>query len=509
MEWKFDVDGLGTDTSTTDLTARANYDTAYVTEGYSLSKDGQTVSYSTEQGSETLVTVCGLKLGTTDKQLSLDEKTGVITIDKSALPAKSKTADPVAVYIDEEKVSADGNELETSSSGYTLALGKGATAAKLTAEGWKVSGTTSYYETRKVGKNGYAVSEDGKSIDWYDDEFGGNTVLTLTGLKKGTGTAANLDFDTDTKVITIKKAALGQTDIHLEVGEDYYDTDYDANSEGVADGYYYVTTDESGDTVHEPYKLALAEDVVASTQEWNTIKGGVQFVTTEGYKLDSYTTVDDDGVTPVEVVNSYSDIKYTPAATNIKITGLASVTADSATAAFKDSNSDTVTLQVGKFVANGATVVGAGYYDTLTTFAMQPYTVELAGTVGGSLHNGSTKAANFVGSAYNDNLYGNAGRDTLQGGAGDDYLNGGNGNDSLLGGAGKDVLLGGNGNDYLESGAATAMMFCLLKVLTLLSQAVPAKIYLSTRALQLPSPITPQVQTKSTVPQLLCQVRKS
>ena len=279
--------------------------------------------------------------------------------------------------------------------------------------------------------------------------------MTLTGLKKGTGTAANLDFDTDTKVITIKKAALGQTDIHLEVGEDYYDTDYDANSEGVADGYYYVTTDESGDTVHEPYKLALAEDVVASTQEWNTIKGGVQFVTTEGYKLDSYTTVDDDGVTPVEVVNSYSDIKYTPAATNIKITGLASVTADSATAAFKDSNSDTVTLQVGKFVANGATVVGAGYYDTLTTFAMQPYTVELAGTVGGSLHNGSTKAANFVGSAYNDNLYGNAGRDTLQGGAGDDYLNGGNGNDSLLGGAGKDVLLGGNGNDYLESGEGT------------------------------------------------------
>ena len=450
MEWKFDIDGLGTDTSTTDLTARANYDTAFVTKGYSLSTDGQTVSYSTAQDSQTLVTVCGLKIGTAKEQLSVDEKTGVITIDAKALPKKTATVDPVAVYIDETGASA-----EDKPSRYTLALGKGATAAKLTAEGWNVSGTTSYYQTRKVAKNGYAVSEDGKSIDWYDDEFGGNTVLTLTGLKAKAGTAANLNFDTDTKVITIKKAALGQTDIHLEVGEDYYDTDYDANSEGVADGYYYVTTDESGDTVHEPYKLALAEDVVASTQEWNTIKGGVQFVTTEGYKLDSYTTVDDDGVTPVEVVNSYSDIKYTPAATNIKITGLASVTADSATAAFKDSNSDTVTLQVGKFVANGATVVGAGYYDTLTTFAIQPYTVELAGTVGGSLHNGSTKAANFVGSAYNDSLYGNAGRDTLQGGAGNDYLNGGNGNDSLLGGAGNDVLLGGNGNDYLESGVGT------------------------------------------------------
>lgn len=432
-EWVFDVEGA--DSSETDLTAKADYNTAYTTEGYYLNKDGG-IGFATEQGSSTVVTVCGLKLGTKESQLSVDTEKKIITVDKSALPKKTAAVAPVAVYIDVDNIPGD-QELTYKGADYTLKLGTGAPAAKLTAEGWKADGTSAYYQTQKVAANGYAVSEDGKSIDWYDDEFGGNTVITLTGLKKGAGTAANLTFDQDTKTITIKKAALGQADITLEVGEDYYDPDYTSESDTDINGYFYNKgTEEEPEYV--PYKIALADDVAESTREWNTISGGVQFVTTEGYSLGYYEDGNDDAR------GSYSNIYYTPAATNIKITGLAKNTAVADAVAF-DEDGNTVTLQVGKIATNtgakGATVVGADY------------TYELSGA--GSLHNGSTKGTTFTGSTGADSLYGNAGRDILVGGAGDDYLNGGAGNDVLDGGAGKDVLLGGNGNDSLISGEGT------------------------------------------------------
>lgn len=411
--WKFSVDPV--DSTDTSLTMRASYDSAYTNKGYYLTNSDKGISWRPETESNTLLTVSGLKVGTKADDLVVNTTDKTVTIPKTALATKA--ADQPTIYLDTDDEYAD----------YKLALGKGITAAKLTAEGFKVSGTTAYYQTRKIAKNGYALSEDGKSLDYYTDDDGDNTVFTLTGVKNKAATSAmtfsreERDIDEDGKdevvnVIKLTGAALGTTDVSLEVSENY-------------------TEDDEGNPIAYAIELDSAVKAPVYTKDagWETVKGGLHYVTaknTAGFTL-----------------NASSDtVVYTAAnagKTVVNITGLTGMTTDTTTVSV---SGDGVTLKTAKIVepgrnALGASIVGAGY------------AYRLDGDGGRVVYNKGT-GIQITGSDGKDSLVGGAYKDTLNGGKGDDSLSGGAGNDLLEGGEGDDTLLGGNGNDTLigESG---------------------------------------------------------
>ena len=416
-DWDVETDIENESEST--LTMAASYISSYTDPGYYLTDEGK-VGYKVAQGATTLVTVRGLKVGTQSSDLDVAAD-GTITVAKNALNSAKTT-----IYIDEY---GDDGELIAGVDKYKLALGKGITAAKLANAGWKASGTTSYYQTRKIGKSGYAVSDDGKSIDWYDDEVGGNTVVTLTGLKKNAGTDTNLGIDKDAHVVTLKKAALGTTSVSLAVSEEY-------------------ATDDSGGEVS--YTLALGEGVDESEiQEaaWETVSGGVKYIseltTKAGFSLDEAST------TAIYSAKGGGQ-------TLVNITGLEAPT-------IEDGEGTTATVKLtasvdGKYpytvVLQTANIKDAGTKGTIgASITGETYKYQLEGNGGKVVYNGSSKALNITGSGGKDTLYGNSGKDSLYGGAEADYLSGLAGNDYIEGGDGDDTLLGGNGNDTLDGGA--------------------------------------------------------
>jgi hypothetical protein len=81
-----------------------------------------------------------------------------------------------------------------------------------------------------------------------------------------------------------------------------------------------------------------------------------------------------------------------------------------------------------------------------------PTVVQIIGTSGANVLQGSNVNDVIRGLGGNDRLFGRGGNDTLFGGLGNDLLDGGVGLDKLLGGAGRDTLSGGSGNDILDGG---------------------------------------------------------
>jgi len=94
--------------------------------------------------------------------------------------------------------------------------------------------------------------------------------------------------------------------------------------------------------------------------------------------------------------------------------------------------------------------------------------VDVTGTPGGDVIDGSADPDALQGLGGDDRLYGHGGEDTLfgdegddtlYGGADDDSLSGDNGDDSLFGGAGNDTLFGGRGDDTLSGGAGDDTLY--------------------------------------------------
>lgn len=141
----------------------AEYTSAKITAGYSLSSDKKSVIYKTASGGGVVATLEGLKSGT--KASALSVKNNVIKVDKSAL--------------------APNNVVTVDSENYTLGLASNVKKSVTTAEGWTISGTTASYNTEKV-TSGYAIFDDGKAIDYISETEGGDSLIKLTGLKTGT-----------------------------------------------------------------------------------------------------------------------------------------------------------------------------------------------------------------------------------------------------------------------------------------------------------------------------------
>lgn len=78
--------------------------------------------------------------------------------------------------------------------------------------------------------------------------------------------------------------------------------------------------------------------------------------------------------------------------------------------------------------------------------------IEIIGTSGNDILNGTADPEIIIGLAGNDELNGNDGEDELFGNEGRDTLNGGDGNDELFGNDDRDTLNGDDGNDFLSGG---------------------------------------------------------
>ena len=184
-------------------------------DGYTLSSDGKTITYTAET-TATLATIKGLNsnVGGTKEETAIDVDE-VVSVDKNNVIALK--ADALTGVTKEVKLTGDG---------YTMALyegvaedeyaGKVQQPTALSEPIWSAKGTTA---TLKEGTTaGYSVANGGKSIT-YTAAQEGDTVATITGLKKGLtatdGAIEGINVYKDLKTISLESSVLGTTDIKL------------------------------------------------------------------------------------------------------------------------------------------------------------------------------------------------------------------------------------------------------------------------------------------------------
>lgn len=165
---------------------KATYTEKKFTEGYVLSADKKSVSYTTAGGGDTLFTVSGLKKNTSASNLSYNDK--VVTLKAKAL----------------------GTSKVTISDGYKLALADDVQKSTTTSAGFSVSKTTATYKSKQTTA-GYTLASDAKSISYTKTASGGDTLVTLSGLKSGlkakNGKISGITFKN--KTVTLAQSVLG------------------------------------------------------------------------------------------------------------------------------------------------------------------------------------------------------------------------------------------------------------------------------------------------------------
>lgn len=230
--------------------------------GYALSADSKTISSMAKDASVTLVTLTGLNENLTEDELNdkvntpiaVNETAGTVTLKKGALGTSVISVAKGSTY----KLQLDSTDKEIAT-----------TAEQQTSSGWVVSGTTAKYQTYI---NGYYTHNAAKNTITYTPPSADNSnaTITLTGLKKGI--AANQDGEIDgvevkEKLITLKKSALGTTDVTWK-----------------GDGYTVELYNKAGDDERVPTS--------ETTTEWaqnpkNATSWTLNQEVTEGFELDS------------------------------------------------------------------------------------------------------------------------------------------------------------------------------------------------------------------------------
>ena len=360
------------------------------TAGYTLSDDKKSVSYTAASTNMTLASITGLKSSATTSDFSV--KGNVITLKKSALDGKN--------------VSVTGD--------YTLALASNVTKSSTTDVKFTVSGTTAIGTGAKVTA-GYTLSSDSKSVSYTSAASGGNTLFTITGLKKNTKAS---NFSLNGTTVTLKSGALSKS-----------------SEVKISEGYSLAL----GSGVKKSETKAAAWSVSGTTASYTTQSVSKGYaVSSDGRSVDYVTA--SGGSVPVVL----SGLKRNSDESSLALKGK-TVTIDSSI--------------VGK---KGVSVVGGGYTFKLTGAG------KLINISKAARFKGSSGKDTLIGGSSNDTMYGYSGNDSLSGGAGKDYLNGGSGadymlggdgNDTLYGGANADTIYGGKGTDILDGGKGNDIMY--------------------------------------------------
>ena len=220
----------------------ATYKAAYTSAGYKV-EDNQ-ISYVSESGGETLITVTGVK---SLSGLSLKDK--VVTVSKAAL--KQGT-------------------VSISGTGYKLALADDVTKTKTTPEGWSFSGNTAIYKTAYTSA-GYKV--EGNQIS-YVSESGGETLITVTGVKSLDGISLN------NKVVTVAASALKKSKVSISTGYKLALADDVTKTKTTPEGWSLSGNTATYKTAYTSAGYKLANNKISYVKE----SGGKTLVTVTGVK---------------------------------------------------------------------------------------------------------------------------------------------------------------------------------------------------------------------------------
>ena len=418
------------------------YTSAKVTEGYVLSKDKKSLTYekATEHGGNPTAVVSGLNTKATAKQLTMDESTGVITIAKAALPATAASTNIKLVNTYEDLA-------------YTLALAKGIAQSTTSDATWTVSGTTATYKSGGTTA-AYEIAEDGQSITYNSTTVKQETLVTLTGLKKGTKAASVF---VNNGVITLTADMLGTTNLAL-------------------------TTTAAGTAAGCNWKLALAdgirEPILAAESYWKTAEVFAKADKAKENPLSVTATYYTPKVDKTGVGYTLSDDGQNVTYSANNSGGKAALVLSGLAVGVKESGNGTAKDDDGKLVKGKLTGVDFDSKNNIVTISDDAIDtdvdggIKISGTVTAGtkfiiesdegkdvLLTNSTKVAVIMqGGTGSDSLIGAAGADTIYGGDGGvDILDGNAGNDLLYSGDGDKTatdgmaktLSGGAGNDTL------------------------------------------------------------
>lgn len=178
---------------------------------YSLSADNSVVWYNKETNITTYAQVSGIKSG-----MEIDD---YFAADDDDAPTNGGTIKLNLESLDEKKVTL------TTKGDFKLALDSDVadSLSTISKEEWSTSNTTSTMKATQ-GK-GYQLTEDAKTINYYNADKANQTIVTVSGIKKGSSVkAANVSEGTDDdagyKVITLDSTQLGTSKITVK--GDYY-----------------------------------------------------------------------------------------------------------------------------------------------------------------------------------------------------------------------------------------------------------------------------------------------
>ncbi|MBR0288553.1 MAG: calcium-binding protein, partial [Selenomonadaceae bacterium] len=413
------------------------YTTKGTTEGYNLSSDKKSISYTAGTSKE--FKFSGVANGANDSNFYVSGK--VITIGK---PVVQTNGTPVKLL---------------NQSDYALKLGRDMTAPTTTPAGWILNGTTATYKS-SYKTAGYTLASDSKSIT-YSKATTASTLATIKGVTSTDGltisgktikpVATSLsnkvtvsgsgyayDFAAGYKNATITGSSGNDTitargsNIFVNGGKGndtlkLLGTGSKGTGGGGSDIFVYYNL--KGENVITDYATEDKISLASGTAEITTNGDDVIFTVGSG-KIsvtggkDKEITYIENGVEKKYTVPSDDGVKFDATGTAVTLT--ANYSEDSFNLANYPSYANTVVTINAAEVTNALSIIANKKANKIT---------------------GSTQDDYIDGGAGGDIINSGGGNDTLIGGTGNDSLNGGAGNDSLWGGAGTDTLFGGAGKD--------------------------------------------------------------
>ncbi len=408
----------------------AIYKSKSISSGYSVSRDGKTVSYNNSNGGNTLVTVSGLKTNASVSGISLNGS--VVTLSNSVL--------------NQGKV--------TVSNGYTLKLANDVPKSSITSANWSVSGTTATYKAGATSA-GYSLSSDGKTINYVNASVG-NELVTVSGLKNNAHVSG---ISLNGSVVTLSNSVLNQSKVTvsngytLKLANDVPKTSTTSAAWSVSGttATYKASATSAG--------YALSSD--GKTINYNNAGGGNILITISSLKNGvSAKNGIIDGINIKDNVVSVSANLIDP--NKVKITGTGykleilsiesipdgiSIKNNVLTASNKFTGN---TINLNNELLNSVTKVNASSISNNLSIVGNTTHNSIKGGKSEDTINGGDGKDTLFGGNGNDKLYGDADNDVLKGEAGNDSLYGGNGNDTLTGGAGNDIFVYESGNDVIK-----------------------------------------------------------
>ena len=409
---------------------KATYNSSGTTAGYTLSRDGKSISYTAEVVGKTIVEVSGVK---DINGLKFDQRNKVVTVSTAAL----------------------NQETVTISDGYTLALANDVEKSK-TVTGWiKLESGNMTYQTESTS-TGYKLEDN--QISYVDTAIEGETLAEFSGISEESTPA----LDSEKKIITFAKDNFADNvavisskfrKFELTAG-DYEDKTFTATG-----------NDDSIDNVGSKLTIdgGTGNDRVNNSGSDVTINGGT------GNDVVTLSGGEESGNTFVYTVGDGNDILYNFNENDtIKVIGTKDIEPSiknkdtvfkigKGSITIRDAAKSNMTITV--FGESEDEIISSDTYTTegiisddkivLPTTQKKEYKqAENTGVVDGSK---MKKGIKIIGNDEGGTLIGGEGKDTLISSQNDFELTGGAGNDIFIFGGGKDTI-----TDYSAKGTGGA-----------------------------------------------------